>query len=235
MDISIIIPVYNEEGNIALMFKKIKEAFFIFTKSYEIIFVNDGSSDNSLSVLKDISNGDSSVRVISFDKNYGQTAALDAGFKYAKGEIVLTIDADLQYDPEDLLRIIKELEDGGVDAVFGRRINRTSGFIKKISSITAIFIRNIILREDYQDSSMAGYRKRCLKGLVLYKELQVFIPALLRMEGCRIKEIEVKEYPRMRGNSKFGIANRVFNGICALFAVKWMKDNKVRYNIVEKV
>ena len=109
--ISIIIPVCNEEDNIALIFKEIKNVFLNYAKSCELIFVNDGSSDNSLNILKDMVNNDSSARIISFDKNYGKTSALDAGFKHAKGEIVLTIDADLQYDPNDLLKIIAELED----------------------------------------------------------------------------------------------------------------------------
>lgn len=232
MDISIIIPVYNEENNIILICNAIKSYFSNLYKQYELIFVNDGSNDGSLNILKDIQHKDISVRVISFDKNYGQTSALDAGFKAAEGKIILTIDADLQYDPRDLLRIIKELDNNDVDAVLGRRINRTSGFFKNTSSKAAIFVRNVLLREFYQDSSLAGYKKTAIKNLTLYAGTQVFIPTLLKMQGCRIKEINVKEYPRKHGKSKYNIRNRIFSGLFALFVVRWMKANKLKYKIV---
>lgn len=231
--ISIIIPICNEEDNVALIFKEIKNAFLNYTKSYELIFVNDGSSDNSLNILKDIANNDSSARIISLDKNYGKTSALDAGFKHAKGEIVLTIDADLQYDPKDLLKIIAEMENKDIDAVLGRRINEASGFIKTVSSKAAVFIRNSILKEYYRECYLAGYRRRALEDLILYRGFQDFIPSLLKMQGYNIKEIKVKKHPRKYGKSKYGIMNRLFKGLCALLVIKWMKNNKLRYRIAE--
>jgi dolichol-phosphate mannosyltransferase len=234
MDISIIIPVYSEENSILPMFDEIRSAFLNYAKSYELIFINDGSLDNSLNILKDIAKKHGFVRIISFDKNYGKTFALDAGLKNAKGEIVLTIDADLQYDPKDLLNIIAELENSNIDAVLGRRINRTSGFIKKICSHVAIFIRNKVLKESYKGCYLAGYKKQALKNLILYKGFQDFIPCLLKMEGCSVKEINVKEYPRKYGKSKYGIMNRFLKGLCALLVVKWMKDNRPKYRIIQK-
>lgn len=203
MKISAVVPIYNEEDSINLIYNEIKSIFLNLHKQYELIFVNDGSTDKSLDILKNIMHNDNSVKIISFDKNYGKTSALDAGFKHAKGEIILTVDADLQYDPKDLLRIIKELEDNDVDIVLGKRINRASGFIKNICSRVAVFVRNAILQENYQDSSLAGYKRICLKNLILHKGLEVFIPALLRIEGYKIKEINVKEYPRRHGKSKY--------------------------------
>jgi dolichol-phosphate mannosyltransferase len=233
MDISVIIPIYNEEDSITLVYNGIKGVFLNLHKQHELIFVNDGSTDNSLSILKNILQADKSVKIISFDKNYGQTSALDAGFKHAKGEIIVTIDADLQYAPQDLLRIIDELERSDIDAVFGKRINRASGFVKTICSKVAVFVRNAVLRETYQDCSLAGYKKICLRDLVLYGETQVFIPALLIMEGRKIKEINVREYPRKYGKSKYGIRNRFLKGLHALLVVKWMKSNKLKYKIAE--
>jgi len=232
MDITVIIPIYNEEGNIDLMYKALKDAFYGIDRHVEFIFINDGSRDGSLAGLKKIIQIDSLVRIISFDKNYGKTSALDAGFRSAKGGFVLTIDGDLQYNPKDLLRIIKEL-DSGADIVLGRRVNRTSGLLKNISSKAAIFIRNLALGEGYQECYLAGYKKAMLKELVLYSGFQDFIPALLKDKKRIIKEIEVKEYPRRYGRSKYCVMNRVFKAFFTLLAVKWMKNNKMRYRIVD--
>lgn len=233
MYISIIIPVCNEEENIGALYREIKKCFLNYRNQYELIFVNDGSSDNSLNILKDMMHEDSSVRVISFDWNYGKTSALDAGFKNARGEIILTIDCDLQYDPKDLRAIFKELENINNDAILGRRINRTSGCIKNACSRVAVFIRNRVLGENYQGCYLAGYKKRCLKNLVLYRGFQDFIPSLLRSEGYHVKEIDVKESPRRHGRSKYGIRNRFFKGLLALLVMKWMKVNRLRYKAVE--
>ena len=232
MDITVITPVYNEEGNIETIHKALKNAFYGIDRSVEFIFINDGSTDGSPCILKKIVQMDGSVRIINFDKNYGKTSALDAGFKGAKGDFVLTIDGDLQYDPKDLLRIIKEL-DSGADIVLGRRVNRTSGLLKNISSKAAIFIRNLALGEGYQECYLAGYKKAMLKELVLYSGFQDFIPALLKDKKRIIKEIEVKEYPRRYGRSKYCVMNRVFKAFFTLLAVKWMKNNKMRYRIVD--
>jgi len=231
MDISIIIPVYNEEENILLIYGDIKRVFSNLKKQFEIIFINDGSSDQGLAVLKNIQQTDRCIKIVCFDRNYGQTAALDAGFKEAKGEIILTIDADSQYDPLDLVRVLEELEHDEVDAVFGKRSNRSSGLIKSISSIIAVFIRNVVLNEFYQDASLGGYKKKSLQGLMLYKDTQVFIPAILRTQGLRIKEINVKEYPRKFGRSKYNLNNRLFTRLYTLFVIKWLKDNQLKYNI----
>jgi len=234
MDISVIIPVYNEEASILLTYNSIKDAFSLLDKKHELIFINDGSLDNSLVLLKNLQLKDNAVRIISFDRNYGQTSALGAGFKHAQGEIILTIDADSQYNSLDLLRIIEELKNDGVDVVLGKRVSRTSGLIKNICSQVAVFMRNTVLNESYQDSSLAGYRKKCIKDLILYKDSQVFIPTLLKIQGCgKIKEINVKERPRKYGQSKYNIKNRLFKGFCGLFVIKWLKDNQLEYKISE--
>lgn len=233
MDISVIIPIYNEAQNISPFYVRIKDVFRNCQKDYEFIFVNDGSSDDSLNILRSIGREDSSVKVVSFDKNYGKTSALDAGFKNSNGEIVLTIDCDLQYDPKDLFAILETLEDSNIDAVFGRRINRTSGFLKHICSSAAIFIRNAMLGENYQGCYLAGYKRRCIENLTLYRGFQDFIPSLLRSRGYNTKEIDVKEYPRRYGRSKYGARNRLLKGLFALFVIKWMKVNRLRYKAVE--
>lgn len=233
MYISIIIPVCDEEENIGALYREIKNVFSNYRDRCELIFINDGSPDNSLGILKDMMHDDSSVRVISFDQNYGKTSALDAGFKNAKGEMILTIDCDLQYDPRDLIAILKELENTDNDAILGRRINRTSGCIKNACSRIAIFVRSRVLGENYQGCYLAGYKKRCLKNLVLYRGFQDFIPSLLGLEGYHVKEIDIKEFPRKHGMSKYGIRNRLFKGFFTLLVMKWMKVNRLRYKAVE--
>lgn len=233
--LSIVIPVFNEKENIGFLYDKLKNNFSDYKEKIELIFINDGSGDASLDVLKKIALHDKSVKVLSFNKNNGQTAALDAGFKNSRGEIVLTIDSDLQYDPADLVRIVKELEDDVVDIVLGKRINKTGGLIKKFSSRVAYFVRNSILKDDYQDCSLAGYKRRCLDSLILFDGLQCFIPALLTAQGYKYKEIPVNELPRKYGKSKYNIRNRLFKGLCALYVVKWIKRNKFKYKIIEKI
>jgi dolichol-phosphate mannosyltransferase len=231
MDISIIIPVYNEEDNIRLIYSALKRVLLRSPKQYELIFIDDGSSDQSLAVLKSILPTDSCVKIICFDRNYGQTAAWDAGFRQAGGEVVLTIDADCQYDPQDLLRILEELKKDDVDAVLGKRVNRTSGWIKSICSKLAVLIRNSVLGESYQDASLGGYKRKCIEDLMLYKDTQVFMPALLKIQGRRIEEIAVQEYPRQHGRSKYNLRNRLFNRLCTLLMIKWLKDNQLNYKI----
>jgi len=233
MDISVVIPVYNEEKNLSLLHEQISSAFLGLGKDYELVFVDDGSSDKSLEELKEIRSKDSRVRIISFDRNYGQTCAFDAGFKAAKGEFVLTMDADLTYDIRDCLRILDALSDS--DAVIGVRSNRKAvdGMIKFISSKIANLARNAVLKEDFKDAGCAlrGFRSIALKDLLLYRGTQVFIISLLHMQGYKIKEIGVKCYPRKYGKSKYNIRNRILKELFALFAVWYMKFRRLHYNI----
>lgn len=232
MDISIIVPVFNEEQNLLILYKKIISAFENLNKNFEIIFIDDGSSDKSFRVLEEIKAIDTRIRVIKFYKNYGQTSALAAGLFYARGDFILTIDADLQYNPRDLIRIFKELENN--DVVITYRVNRriVDGNIKFIASKIANHIRNKVLKENFKDVGfLRGYRKKCLDRLVLYRGFQVFIPSFLNMEGYRIKEIEVESYPRRYGKSKYNIKNRLFRELFALMIVKWMQKNRLKYRI----
>ena len=205
-------------------------------KDYEVIYVDDGSKDDSLKILRHMRSKDKRIRILGLDKNYGQTSALHAGFYAARGNFIVTLDADLQYDPGDIIKIIKGLE--GADVVISYRTNRRAidGYIKDASSMIARWIRNKLLREDFKDAgSFRGFRKTCLKRTMLYKGLQVFIPSLLQMQGFRIREIPVRVYPRKYGKSKYGIKNRLFRQLRTLLAVKWMKDNLIKYKVKEEV
>jgi glycosyltransferase involved in cell wall biosynthesis len=206
-------------------------------KSYEIIFINDGSKDSSLKILNEIKLKNDRVKLISFKKNYGKTSAIAAGFRRAKGDFILTVDADLQYDLNDLIRILRELEYN--DCVISYRFNRreVDGFIKYISSKIANYVRNKILGENFKDVGcfLAGYKKECLDKLVFYRGFQVFIPSLLNMLGFRIKEIGVRVYPRKYGKSKYNIRNRLFKEFLALLVIKWMQKNRLKYKILNDI
>jgi dolichol-phosphate mannosyltransferase len=236
MDISLIIPVFNEEGNLKVLYSEIKATMDSLGRTYEIIFVNDGSGDASASLLNEFASHDASIVVIHFDKNYGMTSALDAGFRKGAGKIILTMDADLQYRTADLIRIVQELQLECNDVVVGYRINRreADGFIKAFSSKTANYVRNITLGEHVRDAGcfLRGFRKECLENLVLYQGFQVFISSLMNMAGCRIKEIPVQVFPRRFGRSKFNIRNRLWKELLALLVVMWLKRKRLTYKFV---
>ncbi|MFA4888695.1 MAG: glycosyltransferase family 2 protein [Candidatus Omnitrophota bacterium] len=233
MDISIIAPVFNEEANIPILHRSLRAVMDPLCKDYEIIVVNDGSTDKSLNILQNIQLADKRVRLINFDKNYGQTAALDAGLRSANGKYILTIDADLQCDSKDLIKVLENLKT--YDFVISYRINRLSsdGLIKFLSTKIANYIRNKVLNEHFQDAGcfLRGFRRGCINELVLFMDSQVFLASFLHIKGFSCKEIEIKSCPRKHGVSKYNIRNRLVKSLIALMAVKWMKDNKIKYKI----
>jgi glycosyltransferase involved in cell wall biosynthesis len=233
MDVSLIIPVYNEEKNIRLLHGKVCAVMESLKRDFEIIYINDGSVDGSLMVLEDIRREDPKVKLINFDVNYGQTSALDAGFRYAQGKHILTMDADMQSDANDLVKIYAELQTH--DVVIGNRINRLEcdGLVKFLSSRIANGVRNLVLRENFKDVGcfLRGYKRECIEGLVLYRGLQVFILSLLNMKGYKIKELDVTMSPRKFGKSNYGLNNRLLKELIALFFVRWCKDNALHYCI----
>jgi glycosyltransferase involved in cell wall biosynthesis len=231
MDISVVIPLYNEAENLPLIYDAVKSVMDRTGKIYQVVLIDDGSTDASLKFLQGLAQRDPFVKIVCLDGHYGKASALDAGFKQAEGEIILTIDADLQYDPQDLVRILKELDNIDIDAVLGKRVERHSGWFKSFCSNIAIGLRNAVLGESWQDSSLAGYKRHCLERLTLYKDAQIFLPVFLKFSGCRITEINVKEHPRKHGRSKYGLQNRLFGRLYALFVIKWLKDNRLQYKI----
>lgn len=233
MDISVIIPVFNEENNLLTLHSQISSVLDNMHREYEVVYVDDGSTDGSFAVLNQIRLKDSRAKVVGFQENYGQTSALDAGFRRSTGNIILTIESDLTYDCNDLVRIIKELESS--DIVICYRYNRreADGFIKFISSKIANYVRNKILKENFRDAGcfLRGFRRKCLDNLIIYKGFQVFIVSLLNMQGYQIKEMGIKVYPRKYGISKYGIHNRLWKMLAVLFVIKYMKDNRLNCSL----
>lgn len=233
IDLSIVIPVYNEEKNLKILTSELQEIMNGFDRTYEIIFINDGSQDDSRKIIKDLVRHLPQVKGIHFKTNCGQTAAFDAGFKRARGKIIVTMDSDLQNDPKDIPLLLAHLDE--YDAVIGWREKRQDHIVKRISSKIANWMRNRLSGDSIIDTgcSLKAFRSQCIKEINFHKGMHRFIPTLLRMEGHRVLEVKVSHRPRLHGKTKYGIRNRILTGFEDLLAVRWMKKRKLNYEIEE--
>ena len=233
--ISLVIPVYNEEENLPELYGELKGVLENLSVSFEIIFVDDGSQDRSGAILREFALQDGRVKIIFFQKNAGQSAAFAAGFRAAVGEIVVTMDADLQNDPHDIPLLIEKIT--FYDVVCGWRANRQDKVIRKISSRIANKVRNRLSDEQIRDTgcSLKAFRRECLQSFYYFKGMHRFFPTLIKMEGCSVTEVKVNHRPRRFGEAKYGIGNRAFRGLIDLFAVRWMKKRRLSYEVKEIV
>jgi len=229
VDISLIIPVFNEAENIKVLHQEIVEACRQLNKKYEIIFVDDGSWDESFIVLKEIHKNDRSVKIIRLRKNFGQTPALVAGFDHAQGSIIITMDADLQNDPKDIGLLLQKIEDGH-DIVSGwRRRRKDKFFTRRIPSGIANWLISRITRVKLHDygCTLKAFRKEIIDNIHLYGELHRFIPAIASNMGVSIAEIEINHRPRRHGKSKYNIW-RFPRVILDLLTVKFLLSYSTR-------
>lgn len=217
MDLSIIVPVFNEEKSLKELHKKILGNIGI--QSYEIIFIDDGSTDNSFKILQEIAEDDKNVHIIKFRRNFGKSAALQTGFDKAKGDIVFTLDADLQDDPEEIPGFIEKINQG-YDLVAGWKKHRKDPITKKIASKIFNIVTSIIFRLKLHDYNCGfkAYRNEVIKSINIYGELHRYIPALAKAKGFRICEIPVKHHKRKFGKSKYGM-ERLARGFLDLLTV----------------
>lgn len=225
--LSIIIPLLDEEESIKPLVSAIHKSLLNKRIQYEIIFVDDGSKDNSLKIIKELNTQNKNIKYLSFQKNYGKSAALQVGFKNATGQAIITMDADLQDDPAEILNLLKKLDEG-FDLVSGWKKKRQDPFIKKISSRFFNFITRILTGIKIHDFNcgLKAYRSDVVKNIKVYGELHRYVPVLARWQGYKITEIVVKHHPRRYGKTKFGIS-RFFKGfidlITVLFATRYIK------------
>lgn len=229
MHLSVIIPIFNEEKNIRPMFDELKGVLDGLNCKYEIVFVDDGSSDNSLQLLEEIALEDFEVVVVSFRRNFGQTAAMAAGFDYAAGDVIVTMDGDMQNDPHDIPKLLATL-DMGYDLVSGWRFDRQDKFIsRRLPSMIANKIISVVTGVHLHDygCTLKAFRKEITDGLQLYGEMHRFIPALASGMGSRITEIKVNHRPRRFGTSKYGIS-RTIRVILDLITVKFLLSYATR-------
>jgi glycosyltransferase involved in cell wall biosynthesis len=228
-ELSLFLPVLNEEPNLRPMHAKISEALDKLGKTAEVIFVDDGSTDNSLQILKEIAAEDSRVRVISLRRNYGQTAAMSAGIDAAKGEILIPMDADLQNDPADISRLLDKLNEG-YDVVSGWRKNRKDKLImRKIPSWIANSVISKIGGVPLHDygCSLKAYRRDVIQDVRLYGEMHRFIPIYASWAGARVTEIPVEHHARTMGKSKYGIS-RTLKVVFDLMTIKFMASYQTK-------
>jgi dolichol-phosphate mannosyltransferase len=235
IDISVVVPVYNEEENLPVLIPQIAEVLKPLGKTYEMIFVDDGSKDQSRPLLKKMALEYPQIRILGFKKNCGETAAGAAGIKEARGGIIITIDADLQNDPKDIPKMLDYLKE--YDMVTGWRQKREDSWVKRITSRIANRIRNRLSGEEIQDSgcTFRAYKRECLQEIKLYKGMHRFIPTLVKMEGYRVIEIPIAHHPRQFGVSKYTTWNRMWRAFVDLLAVKWMKSRHIYYEIEERI
>ena len=218
--ISVVIPAYNEEEAVSGLFLETKEVLEKLNKPFEIIFVNDGSADNTLEKLKKLR----PVKVVNFRKNFGQTAALDAGIKAAQGEIIIAMDGDGQNDPTDIPALIEELEKG-YDVVSGWRWQRRDPLAKRIISRGGRLLRSIFAGDNIHDSgcTLKAYRKECFDNFDLYGEIHRFIPTMLRWQGFKIGEIKVNHRSRKTGKTKYNFSRTLKGFVDILSVWFWSK------------
>ena len=235
LDLSVVIPVYNEDESLPLLWPELRSVLDGLGLAYEVVFIDDGSRDRSAEIIRGFREADPRVRLVRLKANAGETAATDAGFKSVRGRIVVTMDADLQNDPHDIPALIGHLDRW--DVVTGWRVDRATGdtWIRRVSSRVANRVRNAVTSESIQDSgcTFRAFRRECLRGLALYRGFHRFIPTLLRMRGYRVLEVPVANRPRRFGASKYGVMNRMFVATADLLVVRWMGNRFLRYEVAE--
>lgn len=224
MTISIVIPLYNEEENVRELHSRLKPVMDSLGDDYEIIFIDDGSTDNTLPLLQEIQAADNTVIILSLRRNFGQTAAFAAGFDYSRGDIIVTMDGDLQNDPNDIPKLLELMNDN--DLVSGWRKKRKDPFLsRRLPSIIANSLISKVTGVNLHDygCSLKAYRRDVIKNLKLYGEMHRFIPAVASWYGVRIAEIETTHHPRLRGKSKYGIS-RTMKVVLDLITVKFLQS-----------
>ena len=229
--ISLVVPVYNEEDNLQELYREVTKAMSNQTCVWEIVFVDDGSSDRSLDIIRSLSDKDERIRYVTFANNCGQSAAFAAGFRFARGDVVVTLDADLQNDPADIPAMLRVYD--GVDMVIGWRANRQDSFVKRHASRVANWIRNVISQETVRDTgcSLKVMRADMLKSIPMFTGMHRFLPTLMKLEGAA--EVQVNHLPRTRGVSKYGIWDRAWASAYDLLAVRWMIKRHIGYHIAK--
>jgi len=236
--LSICVPVYNEEENLPLLHAAVAKVLDESHVDGELILVDDGSRDGSWKAIQALTAKDARVRGLKFAANCGETAASDAGLRAARGKYVMTMDADLQNDPADIPKFLAKLAEGW-DCVCGTRVStRSQGddFIRVASSRIANWVRNKLSDEQISDAGCTyrAFKRQCVDKLKLYRGLHRFIPTLLKMEGFTVAEIAVTNNPRLHGESKYGVWNRLFKSFRDLLAIRWMKSRLLGYKIAEE-
>lgn len=231
------IPVYDERDNLGPLVAEIAAALSGGGRRYEIVAVDDGSTDGSLEALKALKRTHPELHIVSFAANAGQTAAFAAGFRAARGAVIVTMDADGQNDPADVPALLEALERGSASAVAGYRVRRHDSAWKRLQSRIANGVRNRLNHETIRDTgcSLKAFRAEVLRELPLFTGMHRFLPTLVKMRGGTVTEVPVRHRPRRSGRTKYGMWNRVFRSLADAFAVRWMQRRQLRYRVSEEL
>ncbi len=230
---SVVIPIKDESDNLAPLtehlLKVMGSAPLSQTTPFEMIYIDDGSTDGSGGLLDRLAATYKAMKIIHFDQNYGQTSAFDAGFRHATGELIITIDGDLQFDPADILTLLPLMTH--YDLVCGWRKDRHDTLIRKLSSRIANVVRSLVTGDRVHDTgcSLKIFRRAVVERMQLFEGMHRFFPALALMHGFTVAEIPVRHYPRAHGVSKYVVGNRLFKSLYDLIAVRWMQSRCLRY------
>jgi dolichol-phosphate mannosyltransferase len=227
-NVSVVVPLYNEEQSVAILQRELADA--LTGLDYEIIFVDDGSQDQTVARIS----ADPRIRVLRFEKNAGQSAAIFAGLQAVRSQVAVLIDGDLQNDPADISRLLAEIS-RGADLVCGYRAQRKDTLLKRITSRVANFIRSRFTRDGVRDTgcTLKAMRRDCIGALLPFKGMHRFIPALVKGAGYRLVEIPVNHRPRRFGQSKYGLGNRALRATMDMFGVRWLLSRRLNYKLHE--
>jgi glycosyltransferase involved in cell wall biosynthesis len=236
--ISVVLPCHNEQDNLRPLITALREAIEPLKISYEIVITDDCSTDNSWTMLKEFAAADKRIRVQRFVKNAGQSAALWAGMKAARGRYLVTLDADLQNDPRDVPQFLEALKQ--FDCVCGSRVaarGQGDNFVRVASSRIANWVRNKLSGETISDAGCCyrAFKRECIGNLKFFKGMHRFLPTLFKIEGYTVTEIPVRHNPRASGQTHYGVWNRLFASFYDLLAVRWMKKRMFRFEVGERV
>ena len=237
-ELSLVIPCYNEAGNLRPLVSSIHKAVDPLGVDYEIVVTDDCSTDGSWAVLKELAAADRRVRVQRFEFNCGESAASWAGMQFARGRCLVTLDADLQNDPRDLPNFLDALKK--FDCVCGTRVeSRKAGdsFLRIASSRIANGVRNKLSGENIADAGCTyrAFKRECIAHVKMFRGAHRFLPTLIKMDGFTVTEIPVANHPRYSGRSHYGVWNRLFKSLADLLAVRWMKKRSIHYEVVDTV
>jgi glycosyltransferase involved in cell wall biosynthesis len=235
-DLSVVFPVYNEEENVPILLREIASALDGKGWTYEIVAADDGSKDRSLEVLEKLRADYPTLRVLALQKNTGQTAALEAAWRAARGRLVVSLDADLQNDPADIPGMVRRLEESGADMVAGVRVNRRDTWSRRMQSKIGNGVRNWITGDQITDTgcSLKLVKREAIDHVRLFTGMHRFLPTLVRYAGYKVVEMPVNHRARQFGVSKYGAMNRAFRGLADCFAVRWMGKRILRYEVRER-
>ncbi len=231
--VSVVIPIKDERDNLPPLTEQLLKVLGSQdqsrTASFEILYIDDGSTDGSSALLDNLVAQHGEVRVLHFDRNYGQTSAFDAGFRHASGELVVTMDGDLQFDPADIPALLHFTNQ--YDLVCGWRKDRHDNLVRKLSSRIANFVRTSVTHDGVHDTgcSLKVFRRAVVEKMQLFEGMHRFFPALAQMHGFTVTEVPVRHFPRAHGLSKYGIGNRLFRSLYDLVAVRWMQYRVLKY------